>query len=189
MKVKQSFVTNSSSTSFVLTTNAECCFKCQDTNRIVDNFSQEFPLFNNVKSYKNYGLTASCQLPLDDRSMLMTEDEVNEYLKNNHDELDEYNSAEIKLNLDFAGDSVYVSLTIDNPSSVAKRDPSNKLATMIILKNLKRLCGTKLKVRCFYHQYISSTYGDGWNGGDPMGVYKIVQEAKKNETIIKNYYI
>jgi len=188
MKIKTSFVTNSSSTSFMLASEFECAFRAKYNEEIASKFKL-FPMLSKFKIKSNiYFIEGERDIPLD------PDDGTPQLLKDCNEHTPLTHILKIKIYVRWGrdrneNDVVLLSIDIQNPASVKERDKSNKIISTMIAKEIKKILNCKLKTKAFYHQYISKFCGDGWDGGDPMGVYAFIMDAKKNETFVKTIYL
>ena len=156
MKIKRSHVTNSSSTGYILSCRAVGTYKIDEKESSI--ISRVFNVEDN-----NYGRVRIRSIIKND----WDSDESDEsYIKNNNISIDLtkiYDDRDsIKTLVDIK------TKNLDNnkqqPITLGLKNIIEAVRLMFIEKKLK-------KFEMLFHQ-TAEEYGDGWNGGDPMGYYK-----------------
>lgn len=182
MKVKKSFITNSSSASFILEGNLNGIL-ISDFNSIhlTKKIEEIFPQIRTVPPMfkpDNYD---------------PTKDIFTGYFKSGDDNLDDdYYITKIYVKASKGyfyseeygehQDSLFISLKIRKASYEEKYNILGMAEK--IVENFRNNLIPDCKGKFIYEQHIASFVGDGW-GGDPMGPYEYEIDAIENETFIK----
>jgi hypothetical protein len=182
MRLKADFVTNSSSTCFVLQ------FDCYLKEKVIKNINDI-----NCKKY----LEDVKELYCNNDSIILSTYSDNGWAKLNGFYMDDKDSgsdrsAEISLELltsesyNDKTDKVNNTLLLNMKASslILNEDPGdiyiNELGHILyeVLKNIKG------NLEVFYHQFPREIMGDGWDAGDPMGQYTTKVEVMTKQTKI-----
>lgn len=184
MKTKQSFVTNSSSTSFVLESNLDgMFFKKIDKEihlhnklrEIIPNIEMKYPYTTGHYDYTRNDANGIIYIP-DEIDGEVFGDNIRINIRNGY----YYNEEDLDSN-----EVLYISMSITK--RIYKENSQYNINNILnILKKIKlEIVGDNIKNKFIYFQYISEFIGDGW-GGDPMGPYGQEYDAIKGETFVKN---
>jgi len=185
MRIKEDFVTNSSSTSFVL--KAICIGQIQHQNVDLtkalkrkfkpdkfefDSWSNEHR-FSFHRKLSNSIWTGDENSDDDDSSdgllSLGVENFDLGYYDENEKEIEDWRTL----------------IRIDVITPTLWNKDNGKLVTDIVIENLKKILSISkedILVDLFYSQHVHEIYGDGWDHGDPMGEYAFTQDLYEQET-------
>lgn len=178
MKVKGDFVTNSSSTCFVLKFN--CYLKEKVIKKEIDcqkNLESVFEIFcNNGKSHiDHYSTDISGSL-------------LGRYIVDEDNEMNEYGIISIELinSEKYTSDklSKTVLLNLEATSLILNENPGELYTNKLIEILDEALKDVEGNLEVLFHQFPSEVLGDGWDTGDPMGQYTTKYELFKKETKI-----
>ena len=178
MKIKNDFITNSSSTSFVLQYN--CHLKEKIVKKEIDcqkSLESVFEIYcNNPHSHiDHYSSAQSASL-------------LGAYLINEDDENDTHGTLEIELinsetymtKSDKISKTVLLNLAAN---SLVENSNSGEVYTNTLMNILdEALKDVEGNLEVLFHQFPSEVLGDGWDTGDPMGQYTTKYELFKKET-------
>lgn len=186
MRIKEDFVTNSSSTSFVL--RAVCIGKIPHikTEDITKDLKKKFK----PSKYELYSYS-------DKTRFIMNRDIKYVIWGQNHSEEDEDNKGIMKIEVENVDDMYYdeddqevhdtsaiVRMFISSPTLYIEDE--GILLNEVVIPNLKKILSLYKEmgymVDLFYSQTIQEQFGDGWDGGDPMGPYGWTHELYEKES-------
>jgi hypothetical protein len=185
MRIKEDFITNSSSTSFVL--KAICIGQIDYVDiDLSKNLKKKFKL---KKDEFNKWLT-------DKRSFSFCKDLSNTLWtgKGNEDDDDSNNGMiflEIEsFNLGYIDkngkeiDDWRTLLKIEAMTPLIWNKDEGKLLNLVIgnLKKVLSIYKEDIFVDLFYSQHVHEVCGDGWDDGDPMGEYEFTKDVYEQET-------
>lgn len=180
MKVKQDFVTNSSSTSFILKSEVHGLITGLDgsINELLKNVAEIYENYEN--SEVTYGRENNFEYNKDQYGSVT--------IKRNSELYDDYDWADIELSLDrcYKINGMNIDLVLKSGYLRNKNDDYCYYKSLYVLKNLCSNIGNDMEFDLTYFQYPMRLIGDEWNTGDPLEDYQYTWQCYRNETKVGN---